>query len=225
MKPKPALTQLDDLMAHAEGYANCLMQKNGRVPPTVVAATPRRVLCYVPHDLADVWVKDNFANAARLNCAAYAAEAVVMVVEAWVTMAKPDEPLDDTPPSKAFDRREFVVLMGEAAGQKKQKLLPIIRTGAGGSLWVRRIRLTGVRRFSGALRRVAAAQGSERRATRTRESDAGDAGHHGRYAGARVSAQLSRCAMSIRKRSYRCCAARHTHAAKRGQKHHGERTR
>ena len=132
MKPKPALTQLDDLMAHAEGYANCLMQKNGRVPPTVVAATPRRVLCYVPHDLADVWVMDNFANAARLNCAAYAAEAVVMVVEAWVTMAKPDEPLDDTPPSEAFDRREFVVLMGEAAGQKKQKLLPIIRTDAGG---------------------------------------------------------------------------------------------
>ncbi len=132
MKPKPALTQLDGLMAHAEGYANFLMRKSGRVPPTLFVATPKGVLCYVPHDLADVRAKNNFANAARLICAAYGATAVVMVVEGWVTMAKPGEPLDDTPPSEAFDRREFVVLIGEAAGQKTQKLLPIIRTDAGG---------------------------------------------------------------------------------------------
>ena len=131
MKPK-ALTQLDDLMAQAEGYANFLMRKNGRVPPTVLAATPKGVLCYVPHDLADVRAKDNFANASRLICAAYGATAVVMALEAWVTMAKPGEALDDTPPSEAFDRREVVVLMGEAVGQKKQKMLPIIRTDAGG---------------------------------------------------------------------------------------------
>jgi hypothetical protein len=132
MKPKPALIQLDDLMAHAERYATFLMRKNGRVPPTVLASTPKGGLCYVPHDLADVRAKDNFANAARLICAAYAATAVVMVVEGWVTTAKPGEPLDDTPPSEAFDRREFVILMGEAAGEKKQKMLPIIRTDAGG---------------------------------------------------------------------------------------------
>ena len=33
--PKQALTQLDDLMAHAEGYATFLMRKNGRVPSTL----------------------------------------------------------------------------------------------------------------------------------------------------------------------------------------------
>jgi hypothetical protein len=131
MKPK-ALTELEDLMAHAEGYANFLMRKKGRVPPTLLAATPNGGICYVPKDLSDTRAKDNFANAARLICAAYAAEAVVMVVEGWLTMAKPGEPLDDTPPSEALDRKEFVVLMGEAAGKKTQKLLPIIRTDAGG---------------------------------------------------------------------------------------------
>lgn len=132
MKPELALQHLDDLMAHAEGYANFLMRKSGRVPPTLFAATPQGILCYVPHDLADVRAKNNFANAARLICAAYQATEVVMVVEGWLTMAKPGEPFEGTPPSEAFDRREFVVLMGEAAGQKKQKLLPIIRTDAGG---------------------------------------------------------------------------------------------
>jgi hypothetical protein len=87
MKPKPALMQLDDLMAHAERYATFLMRKNGRVPPTLFAATPKGGLCYVPHDLADARAKDNFANAARLICAAYAATSVVMVVEGWVTTA------------------------------------------------------------------------------------------------------------------------------------------
>ena len=34
-------------------------------------------------------------------------------------------------PSEAFDRREFVVLMGESHGGQKQKFLPIIRSGNG----------------------------------------------------------------------------------------------
>jgi hypothetical protein len=48
-------------------------------------------------------------------------------------MAKPGEALDMTePPSEAFDRQEVVVITEEAIGQQKQKLLPIIRTEAGG---------------------------------------------------------------------------------------------
>ena len=123
---------LDDLFAHAEGYANFAMRKNGNVPPTLFAATPTGVICYVPHDLADVRAKDSFANTSRLICAAYSATAVVMLVEGWVTMAKPGEPLDDTPPSEAFDRREVVALTGETGQHCKQMLLPIIRTYAGG---------------------------------------------------------------------------------------------
>jgi len=58
------------------------------LPPTVLASTPKGGVCYVPHDLADARAKDNFANAARLICAAYAVTAVVMALESWVTTAK-----------------------------------------------------------------------------------------------------------------------------------------
>ena len=34
-------------------------------------------------------------------------------------------------PFEAFDRREFVLLMGESCGGQKQKFLPIIRSGNG----------------------------------------------------------------------------------------------
>jgi hypothetical protein len=56
-----------------------------------------------------------------------------MALESWAKFAKPDEEFDMTEaPSEAFDRQEFVVLMGEAPGVLEQKFLPIIRTDAGG---------------------------------------------------------------------------------------------
>jgi len=48
------------------------MRKNGRLPPTVLASTPKGGVRYVPHDLADARAKDNFANAARLSRAIFA---------------------------------------------------------------------------------------------------------------------------------------------------------
>ena len=112
MTPRPALTRLDDLIVQTEGYANFMMRKNGRVPPTLLAATPKGDICYVPHGLADARAKNDFANTARLSrsihmnrrrhprliCAAYAAAAAVMALEAWAAFAKPVEPFDtDTP--------------------------------------------------------------------------------------------------------------------------------
>jgi len=50
-----------------------------------------------------------------------------------MNLAKPGKALDMTePPSEAFDRREVVVLTAETAQHRKQMLLPIIRTDAGG---------------------------------------------------------------------------------------------
>ena len=72
MPPKRAPLPLDDLLARAEAYANFLMRKNGRLPPTVLASTPKGGVRYVPHDLADARAKDNFANAARLSRAIFA---------------------------------------------------------------------------------------------------------------------------------------------------------
>jgi hypothetical protein len=53
-------------------------------------------------------------------------------LEAWATFAKPGEKFDETEaPSEAFDRREFVILMGESHNGRKQKYLPIIRSSNG----------------------------------------------------------------------------------------------
>lgn len=135
MPPNTPPASLECLLARAEDYANFAMRKFGSMAPALFVATEKGELWFVPQNLRDDRAKNDFANTSRLICAGYAATAVVMALESWVTIAKPGESLDaDTPPSEAFDRREFVVFMGETAGQKKQKLLPIIRTDAGGFL-------------------------------------------------------------------------------------------
>ena len=122
-----------ELTAYAEGYAEFAMKNSGQVPTTMLAVTPQGLLHFLPESLADETAKNNFAEIGRLICAAYGATCMVMILESWVTMAKPDEALDmDTPPSEAFDREEFVVVMGETFGRKTQRFLPILRTDAGG---------------------------------------------------------------------------------------------
>jgi len=125
-------TDLDTLVAYAEGYAEFAMKNVGRVPPTMLALSPEGLLHFLPESLADERAKDDFANVGRLICAAYGATSAVMILEVWMKMAKPGETLDMEAPSEAFDREEFVVVMGEAQGRKTQRFLPIIRTGAGG---------------------------------------------------------------------------------------------
>jgi len=124
---------IDTLVAYAAGFAEFTMKNIGRVPPTMMILTPEGLLHFLPESMADERAKNNFANTGRLICAAYGATSAVMILESWVTMAKPGEPLDiATPPSEAFDRQEFVVVMGESAGRKTQRFLPILRTDAGG---------------------------------------------------------------------------------------------
>ncbi|MCX6902090.1 MAG: hypothetical protein NTW03_01155 [Verrucomicrobia bacterium] len=124
---------LDDLLARAEHYAGFAMRQMGRVPPAMLALSPGGLLFYMPEKMGDERAKDSFANTARLICIAHDASAVVMIMEAWMTMAAPGETLDPTErPSEAFDRREVVVVAGETRGKQKQKFLPIIRTDAGG---------------------------------------------------------------------------------------------
>ena len=126
-------TDLDTLAAYAEGYAEFAMKNIGRVPPTMLAISPEGLLHFIPESLGDERAKNDFANVGRLICAAYGATNMVMILESWVTMAKPGQTLDtETPPSEALDRQEFVVVMGETAGRKTQRFLPIVRTDAGG---------------------------------------------------------------------------------------------
>ena len=158
MTPKEP-TDLDSLAAYAEGYAAFAMKNSGRVPPTMLALSPEGLLHFIPESLEDERAKNDFANVGRLVCASYGATCMVMILESWVTMAKPGEALDiETPPSEAFDRQEFVVVMGETLGRKTRRFLPILRTDAGDFFRVRRLRCDEVRRYRGALRRDAAAQ-------------------------------------------------------------------
>ena len=131
-RKKPAQKPLTALVECARDYAEFAMRNIGRVPPTMFAATPDGLLNFLPESLEDDRAKTDFANAGRMISVAFGATAVVMVLESWVTFAKPGESLDGTPPSEAFDRQEFVVLMAEARGAKQQHFLPIIRTDAGG---------------------------------------------------------------------------------------------
>jgi len=133
MKRGQIPTSLDDLLARAEHYAEFSMRQMGRVPPTFLALCPSGLTFYLPEAMGDERAKDNFAHTARLICLAHDASAVVMILEAWMKLAAPGETLDPKErPSEAIDRREVVVLAGEARGTQKQKFLPIIRTDAGG---------------------------------------------------------------------------------------------
>lgn len=126
-------TDLDTLAAYAEGYAEFAMKNIGRVPPTMLAISAEGLLHFIPESLADERAKNDFANVGRLICAAYGATNMVMILESWLTMAKPGQTLDtETSPSEAFDREEVVVVMGETAGRKTQRFLPILRTDVGG---------------------------------------------------------------------------------------------
>ena len=125
---------LEQLFARAEDYANFAMRRFGSMAPALFAATEKGELWFVPKNLhTTTGPRTTLPIRPGLSAQGYAATAVVMATESWVTIAEPGKPFDaNTAPSEAFDRREFVVLMGETAGQKKQKLLPIIRTDAGG---------------------------------------------------------------------------------------------
>ncbi len=123
---------LDELLANAEHYADFCMRNSGRITPALFLIGPDGQGMVCPESLADEHAKDNFANNARLVCIAHGATACVMTLESWMKTAAPGEKLDMTePPSEAFDRREVVVLMGKSHDGRKQKFLPIIRSGNG----------------------------------------------------------------------------------------------
>ncbi len=127
-KPDALKTLLED----AKNYAEFSMRNIGHVPPTMLAVTPEGTLTFLPDGLEDEKAKTSFANTARMICIGYGATAVVMILESWATFAKNGKRLDDTPPSEAMDRKEFVVLMAEAVGFKTTEFMPILRTDAGG---------------------------------------------------------------------------------------------
>ena len=132
MIPNALPQSLDDLLVHAQHYAEFNLRYRGSLPGTLFLLGPKGPAIFVPPSLADETAKNAFAADARLMCVAHGATATVMALEAWAVLAKPDAPLDPTQrPSLSPDRCEVVALMGEAAGQQQAKFLPILRNGAG----------------------------------------------------------------------------------------------
>lgn len=93
-----------DLLAEADRYARMTMKKHGKLAPGLILFTP--------DGLTDTGMKDDFANKVKLITASHGATAVVLIVESWLTRARPGQPLDQTPPSESLDREEVVVLIG-----------------------------------------------------------------------------------------------------------------
>jgi hypothetical protein len=133
LTPDPAATaRLEALAYQARDYALHMMRTTGSVPPTVIADTKDGFIFCMPSGMPDEAAKDRFAEVARLLAVAHAASAIVMVVEAWVRLAKPGAHLDtQTPPSQSPDRQEMVALILEDPSRSGTCLLPIMRDDSG----------------------------------------------------------------------------------------------
>lgn len=126
-------SNVDALLRYATQYAEHAMRRLGRVPPTFLAETEQGLMAYFPEAMGDERAKDNFANTARLVAVGYKASAVAMILESWMSVAKPGKPLDPSiPPSQSPDREECVVIMVEGQkGEHRSKFLLIQRDANG----------------------------------------------------------------------------------------------
>ena len=123
---------LEALIAEATRYARFTMKMSGSLAPIMMAATEQGIILYSPDNLSDTVAKDAFANKVRLITASYGADAVVLILESWITKAKSGENFDtETAPSESYDREEVVVLIGQSPQGNITHLLPIHRLGNG----------------------------------------------------------------------------------------------
>ena len=123
---------LQPLIAEATRYARFTMKTSGCLAPIMMAATGQGIILFSPDKMSDTGAKDDFANKVRLITGSYGASAVVLILESWITKARPGEKLDtETPPSESYEREEVVVLIGQAPQGNITHLLPIHRLGNG----------------------------------------------------------------------------------------------
>lgn len=128
----PARNPLSSLIADATRYARFTMKNSGGIAPIMLASTAQGLIFFCPESLGDGAAKDDFAAKGWLITASYGATAVVLMLESWITKAKPAEKLDTaTPPSESYDREEVVVLIKQAPQGNITHLLPIHRLDNG----------------------------------------------------------------------------------------------
>ncbi len=124
--------RLEALAKEARNFALHMMSTTGSLPPTAIADTAKGLIFCTPGALADTEAKERFAEITRIFAIAHAAEALVMVVEAWATLPDANGELDrHLAPSKNPNRKEIVALMLEDHQRRATMLLPILRNAAG----------------------------------------------------------------------------------------------
>lgn len=123
---------LEGLMKDAELFVTRHMRENGGCPPALFIHGEEGNAILRADALPSDRSKENFANVAHLMCVAHAADASVFVSEGWVVVRQPNKQLDlSQPPSKAPDRQEILMMMGESRQGGIQKLMPILRDQQG----------------------------------------------------------------------------------------------
>jgi hypothetical protein len=109
------------------------VDSDGRLMPTLLTASPDGVWLFDTAPLANWADARQLAMTARLFCAAQAASAAVVVIEAWVVSTRPREfrPWDTRSP-KSPRCGDYIVLTSEAVdGTYEQRLMPIFWNQSG----------------------------------------------------------------------------------------------
>jgi len=131
--PPPPQAELKSLLGVVQEHVESAMHEDERLMPTLFTASPDGVYSFESEPLGNGAEAKQFAMTVRLICAAQAARAAVVVVEAWVVPTQPRvcHPWDTSSP-KSPRGGDYVVLTGEAAdGTYKQCLMPIFRNPHG----------------------------------------------------------------------------------------------
>lgn len=147
---------LGPLIQQASYLAERAMKRLGRVPPTLLAETATGFVAYTPTQLPDEQAKDSFASTSRLIALGYRAKAIALVLESWMTLAKPGQALDvHVAPSESPDRQECVFILAEAAQTHGGRILKIERDKQGAFIRLDEIPMpdgvTGGGRFHGIM--------------------------------------------------------------------------
>ncbi len=126
---QPSLNSLEDLLARAEHCATMSMQEQGNVRAMFLIIAGDGSILLLPAKVDGTQEKDESVQTARLFCMAHNASALVVAAEAWMSVGGRGKVRGA--PSEDPNRKEVVLLLAEARGKHKHRLLSILRTESG----------------------------------------------------------------------------------------------
>lgn len=134
LRPLAPAESLDSLQAEARRFALHCLRAGGKITATLLLATEKGLLAFVPNSMADERDKDQFANECRLMAIATQARmcAMAMVMGTWVAPIAPGEDIETKAPCEEPDRIEAVMIALEARHERQRTYVqPVIRDRQG----------------------------------------------------------------------------------------------